>query len=105
MRLSAFLREPFKHIELRSPCQACPFSSPEAAPTHCWRSFLAANPISLTGTVPFKSLAPRKISKNDQRNAPEPIRLAGVSSWVLQWLVLVCPLRDSLQGFRGVCLA
>ena len=64
-----------------------------------------ANPISLTGTVPFKSLAPRKISKNDQRNAPEPIRLAGVSSWVLQWLVLVCPLRDSLQGFRGVCLA
>jgi hypothetical protein len=64
-----------------------------------------ANPISLTGTVPFKSLALRKISKSGQRKAPEPIRLTGVTSWVLQWLVLVCPLRDSLQGFRGCCLA
>jgi hypothetical protein len=36
----AFLREPFKIIELSSSCQAESFSLPEAAQTRCWRSFL-----------------------------------------------------------------
>ena len=60
-----------------------------------------ANPISPTGTHPFKSLAPRTISKSNQRSAPEPIRLTGVFSWVLQWLVL-CGI--PYRGFRGICL-
>jgi hypothetical protein len=54
----------------------------------------------VTGTVVQKP-APRKISKNGQRNAPEPIRLTGVSSWVLQWLVLC---GSPYRGFRGICL-
>jgi hypothetical protein len=44
----------------------------------------------------LKKGAKRKISKNDQRKAPEPPGLAGDNSWVMQWIVLCgIPYRDS----------
>ena len=102
-RSLAFLREPSKHIEDPLPCQAFNFHSLEAAPTPYWWHPLACESlVGPTGTrVPFRNVAQRKISNI---NPTEPLGLTGVLSWVLQWLVLVYPLRESLQSFRGFCL-
>jgi hypothetical protein len=48
--------------------------------------------------IQFKKLRSAKISNNDQQTSPEPLRLTGVSSWVLQSLVL-CGI--PYRGFRG----
>lgn len=71
----------------------------EAARTRCRRLFLASKKrVRWTGKLPAICFAQRKISNNDQ-HLPEPLRLAGARSRVLQW---GCSLWDYLQGFRGL---
>ena len=84
-----------KNIELSGFCQAQPFLSSGAArplPAVC-------SPRSDSGgrlrKLSLLNVAQRKISINNQRTAPEPLRLAGDFS---PGNAMVCSLWDSLQG-------
>jgi hypothetical protein len=95
-----FLREPSKHIELPSRCQAQSFSSPKAVQlTVGGLSSLANSDLPDTEKFPLKSLALRKISNIDQQTTPEP--LVAHRSFLLG-LAIACSLWDSLQRFRGL---
>jgi hypothetical protein len=95
-----FLREPSKHIELPSRCQAQSFSSPKAVQlTVGGLSSLANSDLPDTEKFPLKSLALRKISNIDQQTTPEP--LVAHRSFLLG-LAIACSLWDSLQGFQGL---
>ena len=102
LHLPAFLREPSKVIELSPPCQAHSPFRPRPLKLVVGGSFPSCEirPAERRD-VPFRGVAQRKISKSDQKNAPEPLRLAGDE---LLGRAMACSLWDSLQGFRGTCL-
>jgi hypothetical protein len=82
----SFLREPSKHIEHPSQCQAQDLSSPEAAPTRSRRSSSLAN-LDRPNRNP-SPVQKRRAAQISNINPTEPLGLTGVFSWVMQWLVL-----------------
>jgi hypothetical protein len=104
LRFPAFLREPFKHIELPSQCQADSFP------------LAAGRSNSLLAVFPACKAYQHDKNSNSDRNSSRPkpsrsakyqratnaprlsrLRLTGVFSWVLQWLVL-CGIPDRGSG-------
>ena len=79
------------------------FPLTKAAQTRCWRKFPSCGFRSAEkNKSQFGRVAQRKISKSNQRTAPEPRGLAGDK---LLGHAMACSLWDSLQGSRGYCLA
>ena len=93
------LREPYKGIELRIPCQAGS-ASPQGRSNDNVGGY---SPAAKAGpqASSFKSDAQRKISKIDQRNRPSLWGSRELNSRVLQWFVL-CGI--PYRGSGGACL-
>ena len=99
LHVPAFLREPFKIIELSTTCQAqshlrlMPIQLPDGG-----NFFPCEFRPALKGKVPLNLSRSAKYQRSTGKTSPEPLGLTGDQ---LLGRAMACSLRDSQQGFRG----